>query len=295
MGRRLAERLMKDFAREADAWGGLDPDVVETAGLAHDLGHPPFGHDGEQVICQSVQKEDAEGFEGNAQSFRILTRLAAHTDNQADPDDRGRFGDAGLNLTRATLNAILKYPWLRAKSGEHHRKWGAYRADTDRLLWARAGWPGEHPSLKAELMNWADDVTYAVHDLEDFYRAGLILIPIHRLLHRTEQDRFIDAATTRKPRLTQTGSSLEKAVGAVFGPMRLFDTPYDGGRGQRTLMNSATSSLITQFITGNAIRICDPSEERIVVIDPEVRLQGRFAPRGHAILCHRSSPAGERS
>lgn len=80
VGRRLAERLQKDCAsEELHAWGGLDPDVVETAGLAHDLGHPPFGHDGEEEICKSVEaNNDENGFEGNAQSFRIVTRLAAH-------------------------------------------------------------------------------------------------------------------------------------------------------------------------------------------------------------------------
>lgn len=79
------------------AWGGLNPDVVETAGLAHDLGHPPFGHDGEDVICRAVEEEDLDGFEGNAQSFRIVTRLAAHTDNARDVDD-GQDPDDNLGL-----------------------------------------------------------------------------------------------------------------------------------------------------------------------------------------------------
>ena len=106
-------------------------------------------------------------------------------ENTPDP-----AGGAGLNLTRATLNAILKYPWLRAESGSHHDKWGAYRADEDRFNWARSGWGHELRSLEAELMDWADDVTYAVHDLEDFYRAGLI--PVHLLSHSAERERFLD-------------------------------------------------------------------------------------------------------
>ena len=83
VGRRLAEHLLAETPTERiEAWGGLEPDVVETAGLAHDLGHPPFGHDGEDVICQAIDElGQMDGFDGNAQSFRIVTRLAAHTDN----------------------------------------------------------------------------------------------------------------------------------------------------------------------------------------------------------------------
>lgn len=282
VGRRLAERLQKPENRDLiEAWGGLDPDVVETAALAHDLGHPPFGHDGEQVIGEFVENADSDrlgggadpdGFEGNAQSFRIVTRLAAHTDSTELFESVGRpVGNSGLNLTRATLNAILKYPWLRSESGEHRRKWGAYVVDADRFMWAREGWTDERRSLEAELMNWADDVTYAVHDLEDFFRAGLV--PIHRLVHRPEQERFLDAASKRKPRLARRGNDLEKALSALFGPMRLLDTPYDGGRRQRTLINAATSSLISQFITGKAIGISDPSQKCSVTIHPDISLQ----------------------
>ena len=266
IGLRLAERLVKERRSEVRAWGGLDPEVVEAAALAHDLGHPPFGHDGEEVLGELVEEHDADGFEGNAQSFRIVTRLAGHMENtQASGDG------AGLNLTRATLNAILKYPWLRTESGPHHDKWGAYRVDEDRFDWARSGRDDELRSLEAELMDWADDVTYAVHDLEDFYRAGLI--PVHLLSHSAERARFLEAATSRKPDLASGGYNLKTVLGAALGLLGFLDAPYDGGRRQREIMNAATSSLITQFITGDAIRICDPSEQRSVEIDPEIRLQ----------------------
>ena len=271
VGRRLAERLLKSQPELIRAWGGLDPDVVETAGLAHDLGHPPFGHDDEDVICRAVEEEDLDGFEGNAQSFRIVTRLAAHTDNARDVDDGQDPGDnLGLNLTRATLNAILKYPWLRGESEKRRKKWGAYRADEARFLWVKGDQPDGRRALEAELMDWADDVTYAVHDLEDFYRAGLI--PIHLLSHKAERERFISAATERNSRLAEAGD-LVQALASVLGTMALLDGPYDGGRKQRTLIDAATSALITQFITGNAIQICDPSQDSSITIDPDIRLQ----------------------
>ena len=252
-----------------EAWGGLSADVVEAAALAHDLGHPPFGHDGEEVLCQLVDEGGAEGFEGNAQSFRIVTRLASHADD--DRDEREELsGNVGLNLTRATLNALLKYPWCRAPCGKRHRKWGAYRIDKSRFDWARVGWNEGVLSLEAELMDWADDVTYAVHDLEDFYRAGLI--PIHRLVNPAEQERLLAGAVERKPELAERAEGLAKALEAVLGPMALLDRPYDGGRLQQTIMNAAASSLITQFVIGNAVRISS-SSERSVVIDQDVRLQ----------------------
>lgn len=275
VGRRLAERLLKEYPSECEAWGGLDPDVVETAGLAHDLGHPPFGHDGEEVICQAVDKQEQEnGFEGNAQSFRIVTRLAAHNDNGWDDD----YNYSGLNLTRATLNAILKYPWLRGKSGYRHKKWGAYDTDNYQFSWVRYDRTSEQRTLEADLMNWADDVTYAVHDLEDFYRAGLI--PIHLLHHTTERDRFLNAVNQQEPGLVQEISSseeaprrLEDALHSVLGIMVLLDTPYNGERRQQILIDSATSALIIQFITGNAIQICEPPAKCSVAIDPNIHLQ----------------------
>lgn len=280
VGRRLAERLLKEYPAEVEAWGGLDPDVVETAGLAHDLGHPPFGHDGEEVICRAVEGlGQNDGFEGNAQSFRIVTRLAAHTDNIQDLDSvRGADSYTGLNLTRATLNAILKYPWLRGESGYRHKKWGVYDTDNEQFRWVRDNLSDEHTTLEAKLMDWADDVTYAVHDLEDFYRAGLI--PIHLLQRGTERDSFLEDVNKRKPNLVQEIFSseeaprrLEDALRSILGTMILLDTPYNGERLQQILIDSVTSALITQFITDSAIKICEPSGERSVAIDPYIQLQ----------------------
>ncbi|NJL29795.1 MAG: dNTP triphosphohydrolase [Thermoanaerobaculia bacterium] len=162
IGRRLAQKLLKEQPEEARALGEVDPEVVEAAALAHDLGHPPFGHIAERELDELLRKQgDMEGFEGNAQSFRILTKLAFVAKQHP-----------GLNLTRATLNATLKYPWRRQTAGKGQHKWGAYYSERPELEWARQNGPrGETRCVEAELMDWADDITYAVHDLEDFYRA----------------------------------------------------------------------------------------------------------------------------
>ncbi len=163
----LAEHLSQtqsDVAKKL----GVDADVTEAAALAHDLGHPPFGHVGEEELNELVTGEgDLDGFEGNAQSFRIVTKLEVVWPTFL-----------GLNLTRASLNAMLKYPRLREP---HDLKWGAYSSEREVLRFARGlESPGdERKSAEAELMDWSDDVTYAVHDLEDFFRAGLI--PLHHL------------------------------------------------------------------------------------------------------------------
>ncbi|WCE41184.1 dNTP triphosphohydrolase [Brevibacterium sp. BDJS002] len=159
IARRLSEHL-KDQHQVGNQV--LDPDVAEAAAHAHDLGHPPFGHIGE-IKLQSLMRKYCghDHFEGNAQSFRAVTKLA-----------RNSTGYKGLDLTRRTLDAILKYPWQI--DGEARNKWGAYAADSVDFQFARAAHDDSEQSLEAEIMDWADDITYAVHDTEDLIRAGLV-------------------------------------------------------------------------------------------------------------------------
>jgi dGTPase len=178
VGRRLAEMLIKQQA-ELSATAGLHPEVVEAAALAHDLGHPPFGHIGEHTLNELVVSHgDDNGFEGNAQTFRIVTKLAI------------RFFNAdGLDLCRATLAACLKYPWFRdVTDPSRTTKWGAYDVDREDFLFARAmNLSHNEKTVEAQLMDWADDIAYSVHDLEDFHRCGVI--PWRRILYQNSLTR----------------------------------------------------------------------------------------------------------
>ena len=270
VGRRIAEVLLTLQKAETRRVGGLDPDAVEASCLAHDIGHPPFGHIAEQELNTLASAAGLrDGFEGNAQSFRIVTQLAFRT-----------TGNPGLNLSCATLGGILKYPWTRGTTGKHAKKWGAYDSELHEFQWVRSRMPlgQEQRTLEAELMDWADDVTYSIHDLEDFYRAGRI--PLHLLSKRKEADereRFYSEVFTR--RAEEDGvwrlygeQELREAFEAVVGVFDI-NEPYAGTQAHRSRLRRFTGYWIGEYI--NAIRVNAKLKDgqRFVVIDPKAEKQ----------------------
>ena len=206
---------------------GCHPDVVETAALAHDLGHPPFGHNGESALDDLATL--CGGFEGNAQTLRILTRLEAKS-----TDEDGR--SVGLNLTRATLDAGTKYPWRRQTPGA---KFGVYDDDLAVFDWMRTT-AGERRCIEAQIMDFGDDVAYSVHDFEDGIVGGHI--------DPTKIDAEAVWAVVRDWYLPEgQDAELVEALSQLQALDSWVTQAYDGSRGGLAALKDMTSDLIGVF------------------------------------------------
>ena len=218
IGRELGESL------------GADPDLLETACLSHDLGHPPFGHNGEEALADVAK--DFGGFEGNAQSFRLLTRIEAKT---VDEDGTS----VGLNLTRASLDAATKYPWPRAINP---RKFGVYDDDVEIFNWMRQGAPSDRKCIEAQIMDWSDDCAYSVHDLEDAIFVGQVKVDNFErdfdILHKEMRDSYGSTATKE-----EAASALERLQQLSCWPRY-----YDGSHRSLARLKDSTSQLIGRFV-----------------------------------------------
>ncbi|MEP7161832.1 MAG: deoxyguanosinetriphosphate triphosphohydrolase [Dermatophilaceae bacterium] len=238
---RLTHSLeVAQIGREFGADLGCDADVVDTACLAHDVGHPPFGHHGELVL--DGLSADIGGFEGNAQTLRILTRLEA---KRAHPSGRS----AGLNLTRASLDATVKYPWLRADAPPTVRKYSAYDDDADAFAWIRQGAPADDPRrrcLEAQVMDWSDDVAYSVHDIEDGVARGFIDL---RVWDAPDAFREVCEVARRWCDDGLTDDELAEAASRLRAGDAIPSQPFDGTRASLAALKDMTSRLIGHFVS----------------------------------------------
>ncbi len=228
---RLTHSLeVAQIGRELGDSLGADPDLLDTSCLSHDLGHPPFGHNGEGALA--ILAEGCGGFEGNAQSFRLLTRLEAKT---LTPHGRS----VGLNLSRASLDAVTKYPWGKS---EGVRKYGVYDDDLEIFSWMRSATPDRARCIEAQIMDWSDDVSYSVHDLEDALVAGQLTIVQFEadlpLLHKVmREDYGIDV----------TESDARDAL-ARLQKLSCWPAHYDGTHKSLARVKDLTSQLIGRFV-----------------------------------------------
>ena len=230
------------IGRELGAALGCDPDLVDAACLAHDLGHPPFGHNGESALAQVAAA--CGGFEGNAQSLRLLTRLEA------------KVHGAGLNLTRATLDATLKYPWLASRADGAAGKYGGYDDDAGVFAWIRDGAPAGRGCLEAQVMDWADDVAYSVHDLEDGLHSRLILLG--RLREVSERRQVAELTLARYcPPGSVTVDELCETFGRLLA-LSFWPTRFDGEPQTAAAVKNLTSELIGRFCDA-ALRATRPA------------------------------------
>jgi len=233
---RLTHSLeVAQIGREFGAALGCDADVVDTACLAHDLGHPPFGHNGETALNDIAA--GIGGFEGNAQTLRLLTRLEA---KRVHADGR----PAGLNLTRASLDAVTKYPWGKDENRWGTAKFGVYADDLEVFRWYRGSVPDGRRCLEAQTMDWSDDVAYSVHDVEDAVASGRV--DLSALRSKPEMAAVI--SVTRELYASDLDESeLAEALA------RLLETgwipqAHNGSRTDLAALKDMTSMLIGRFV-----------------------------------------------
>jgi dGTPase len=244
---RLTHSLeVAQVGREMASELGINPDVVDMACLAHDLGHPPFGHNGETALNEWAS--EIGGFEGNAQTLRLLTRI--------EPKVFSANGEArGLNLTRASLDATCKYPWtiseaVRDSGAGKGVKFGVYADDEPVFAWLRDGAPSRQKCIEAQVMDFADDVAYSVHDFEDAIVSGYI--NLRELADRGSRESLIDKISIwngGEIDRSQLSEAFEQLERNEYWLKSFSDTPQD----LATLKN-LTSSLIGEFVQASTAR-----------------------------------------
>ncbi len=269
LSKRIAQHLnwqVTSASGERPSWnqGPVDIDAAEAAGLAHDLGHPPFGHIAEHKLNEKCMQAGTDGFEGNAQTLRIVSKLSIRKDFLSPAKNRG------LGLSQKTLDGILKYPWMSTHpNAGKKKKWGAYRTEEDTFKGIRTGTENSlRQSLEASIMDWADDISYAIHDLEDFYRAGFI--SLERLINdEVAQTEFVAKAAPEYDASWLIASAEEDFQGLLAIMPKLPD--FAGGENERAHVNSFGSTFIRRYVEGVHI-----DEQGLLVVSPEFRKEVHF-------------------
>lgn len=208
----------------------------------------------------------ADGYEGNAQSFRIVAKLATREDHYR-----------GLNLTRGTLNGLMKYPWNR--SSDKRYKWGAYSTENEDFEWVRDSSEciSDRRTLEAEIMDWADDITYAVHDVQDFYKAGLI--PLHSIAYgEHERKRFLEklkimwSESAAHEERTKHWDLYEDALIGVVGVLP-FEGAYSGDREQQVELVRTGSWFITRYLEKTRLIVDGETNRLELFVEPNIRAE----------------------
>jgi len=247
---------------------GLSPDLCEMAGLTHDIGHPPYGHNGEVALDEVAPC----GFEGNAQTLRILARL--------EPKVLIDGTSFGLNLTRASLDAAVKYPVTRTNAdGSVNRKYSAYDEDAAVLEWVREGHVDGAPPMEAQVMDFSDDIAYSVHDVEDGIVSGRVSL-------RVLWD-FVELAALAEKGAAAFGGDADSLVDAADRlrslPAIAAASEFDYSLGAWTGLKALTSQLVGRYVGavtratlgGNEGMTLGRQHGRLVVppdVEAEVRL-----------------------
>lgn len=251
---------------------GISPDLVDMACLAHDLGHPPFGHNGEKAL--NVWAADIGGFEGNAQTLRLLTRI--------EPKVVAADGQSvGLNLTRASLDAACKYPWALSdasaeKGADHSIKFGVYDDDLPIFEWMRQGAPIGRKSVEAQVMDFADDVAYSVHDFEDAIVSGYVDV---RKLNDSAYEPELLAKIAQWNGYTLSLEQLHKALASLQSEAYWLKT-FEASTRDLGQLKNLTSALIGRFVSRTIKAIVDDSPAEsfarfgaILAVPDEVRAE----------------------
>jgi dGTPase len=260
VGREMAQEL------------GIDPDVVDTACLAHDLGHPPFGHNGESAL--NDWSKDFGGFEGNAQTLRLLSRIEPKV---FDSDSQSR----GLNLTRATLDASCKYPWGRESGkaetgGDYSVKFGFYQDDKEVFEFLRFGATPLQKCIEAEVMDFADDVAYSVHDFEDAVVSGYVDLA---QLNESGSDEALLQKIAQWDGSELSLGDFESALSRLRSNSYWL-TSHSGEMSDQATLKNLTSALIGSFVrrTTDQTELANASEHLVryqgaLVVPSEVRAE----------------------